>query len=265
MLQPEWEEAAEKLQGHGAQLVWIDATDNANQQVARTFQVQGYPTIVTFPGGAPKTMETARPYPGERKAQALVQYVLAEVDRTGVPKEIPEMVSADILKQECKGQNHICVVAALPHILDTGASGRNQYRDVLANVAKTFRGTAFSFLWFQGSDQPAFEAAMELTFGYPALVAYSMDRNAYAVMHGSFSEKSMTSFLHGVTTGRVPVGKLAKQEVPSVETVEPWDGQDAAPPEEEFDLADIMGWDDEEEEGGDKKEGEEQGGVNEEL
>lgn len=245
MLQPEWEEAAEKLEGHGAQLVWIDATDSANQQLAQAFNVQGYPTMVTFPGGAPKDKGKARPYPGERKAEAIVKYILDEVDRTGIPKEIPELTSSDVLKEECNGHNHICVVAALPHILDSGASGRNQYRELLAKVAKTFRGSAFSFLWFQGGSQPAFETVMELTFGYPAILAYSMDRNAFAVMHGSFTEKGVTSFLHGVTSGRVPVGKLAKQEVPQIEPTEPWDGQDAAPPEEEFDLADIMGWDDE--------------------
>lgn len=251
MLQPEWDQAAEKLEGEGAQMVWVDATDKANEPIAMQFEVTGFPTILILPGGAPKNPSLARQYPGERKASAMVKYVLHEVDQSGVPKEIPELVSPDVLQHECKGSNHICVLAALPHILDSGASGRNKHRELLAKVSKTFRGGAFSFLWFEGGSQPTLESALELTAGFPAMVAYSMDRHAFAVFRGSFDEKKMTSFLHGVTSGRVKVVKLKKEKVPKIEVVEPWDGQDAEAPEEEFDLADIMGSsDDEEEEGG---------------
>ena len=178
------------------------------------------------------------------------------VDRTGVPKEIPELINDDVLKAECKGHNHICVLAALPHIMDSSASGRNHYKDLVTSVSKTFRGSAFSFLWFEGGSQPALEEALELSFGFPALVAYSMDRHAYAVLRGSFSEKAMTSFLHGVTSGRTPVVKLKKEKVPKIESVSPWDGNDAPALEEEFDLSDIMGSsdDDEDEKGAEAKE-----------
>ncbi|CAB9505661.1 Protein disulfide-isomerase A6 [Seminavis robusta] len=256
MLKPEYDEAAAKVDGEGAQLVWVDATDDANKDLANQFQVQGFPTVLVFPGGAPKSVGAARQYQGERKAPEMVKYILAEVDKSGVPKEIPELVSSHVLQTECKGTNHICVLAALPHILDSGAAGRNNYRDLIANVQKKFRGGAYSFLWFQGGDQPELETSLEMTFGFPAMVAYSMDRHAFAVMRGSFGEKSISSFLHGVTSGRVPVAKLAKEKVPKIETTEPWDGQDAAPPEEEFSLDDIMGSsdDDEEASGGSKEE-----------
>jgi protein disulfide-isomerase A6 len=82
-----------------------------------------------------------------------------------------------------------------------------------------------------------------LTFGFPALVAYSLDKGAYTVMRGSFNEKKTTSFLHGVTSGRQPTIKLSK--IPEIVTVEPWDGEDAAPMEDEIPLSEIMGWDDE--------------------
>ena len=111
---------------------------------------------------------------------------------------------------------------------------------MLAKVAKNFRGTAaFTFLWWEGTAQPAFEQALELSFGFPALVAFSMDRQAYAVLHGSFSEKQMTAFLHGITTGRQATIKLS-QPLPKLETVEPWDGKDGAPIEEEFDLSELF-------------------------
>jgi len=116
---------------------------------------------------------------------------------------------------------------------------------LVEQVSKTFRGSAFSFLWFEGGKQPSLEHALDLTFGFPALVAYSMDRNAFAVLRGSFSEKQMTSFLHGVTSGRTSVVKLKQEKEPKIETTEPWDGNDA-PVFEEFSLDDIMGPDDDE-------------------
>ena len=78
MLKPDWDEAAEKLDGEGAQLAWIDATDPANEPLAGRFGVQGFPSILVFPGGAPKVEQTARQYPGERKARDIVQFVLSE-------------------------------------------------------------------------------------------------------------------------------------------------------------------------------------------
>ena len=80
---------------------------------------------------------------------------------------------------------------------------------------------------------------MELTFGAPALVAYSMDRQAYAVLRGSFSLKAVTGFLHSISTGRQRTISLS--ELPKVVQTEPWNGADAPPVEEEMSLSDIMG------------------------
>lgn len=240
-LLPEWEIAASKLDGHGAVLAVVDAT--VEKALAAKYKVNGYPTIKLFPGGAPKKHSDAQDYQGGRKAAEIVQYVLAEVDRTGVPKEILEMTSAKVLEDNCKGHNNLCVLAALPHILDSGAEGRNKYRDLLAKVAKSFRGSAFTFLWFEGSSQPELEQALELTFGFPALVALSLEKQAYAVLRGSFTEKAISSYLTGITTGRQPTIKLEK--LPTPVTVEPWDGKDGVPLEDEIPLSEIMGWDDE--------------------
>jgi protein disulfide-isomerase A6 len=243
-LEPEWRQAAAKLarDAGGKEVVllgWVDAT--VEEQLAALYGVRGYPTIKVFSGGAtPKSHGDAVDYPGERTAKAIVQFMLAEIDRTGAPKEIPELINESILQEACAGANHICVLAALPPILDSGAEGRNKYRNMLAAAAKKFRGSAFSFLWFEGTSQPALEQAMELTFGFTALVAFSMDRQAYAVLRGSFSEKSMTSFLHAITTGRQATVKLRDSVIPKIESVEPWDGLDGAPIEEEFDLSDLF-------------------------
>jgi hypothetical protein len=87
-------------------------------------------------------------------------------------------------------------------------------------------------------------------------VALSLDRQAYAVMHGSFSGKVVTAFLHGVTTGRQSTMKLpsaVSMESLIVPVIEPWDGLDGAPIEEEMSLEDIMGWEDDDSTDDEKK------------
>ncbi len=236
---PEWEEASKKIHGSGASLGIVDAT--VHEDLAQEFRVEGFPTIKVFPGGVNTNgSSSAMEYQGGRQAEQIVQYVLAEVDRSGVPKEIPELVSPDVMDDMCKGgQNTICVFAALPHILDTGADGRNKYRDIVTAASKAVRGMSFQFLWFEGSTQPELENALEMTFGFPAIAAYSIEKGVYAVHRASFTETNIRKFLMGITTGKQATYKIAS--VPSVKTVEPWDGEDGAPYEEEFSLEDIMG------------------------
>jgi protein disulfide-isomerase A6 len=243
-LEPEWEQAASQLYGKGAVLGWVDAA--VEKDLRKVYGVRGYPTMKVFPGGY-KASSDATDYQGERTTSSIVYNALKEVNCVGVPKAVEELTSMTVLQDECSDANHICVLAALPHIMDSGAAGRNKYRDLLAAVSKNFRELSFSFLWFEGTSQPTLGEALELTFGFPAIVAFSMDREAYSVLRGSFSEKGITSFLHGVMTGRQQTIKLS-QALPAVVTITPWDGQDAAPIEEELSLSDIMGWDDDEEE-----------------
>lgn len=244
-LLPEWEIAANKVHGEGAFLGLVDAT--VETELASIYGVTGYPTIKVFPGGK-KTHGDARDYPGERTAPSIARYALEEVDRTGVPKEIPELTSQKVFEEHCRSEkNKLCVLVALPHILDSGAAGRNKYRDVLASVAKGVRGSAFDFVWFEGASQPALEEALELTFGYPAIVALSVEKQAYTVHRGSFSEKAISGFLSSITSGRQRSTILPNMF--DIVTVEAWDGKDGAPIEEEPPLSEIMGWDDDDEQG----------------
>jgi protein disulfide-isomerase A6 len=158
-LHPEWEEAAHKLDGEGVILGWVDAT--AETDLASRYRVQGYPTIKIFPGGPNKTYSDAKDYNYGRESKDIIQAALAEVDRSGVPKDIPELVSQDILDNNCQGQNHLCILVALPHILDSGADGRNKYKDTITSISKSFRGVSCSFLWFEGSSQPELEQNLE--------------------------------------------------------------------------------------------------------
>lgn len=243
-LMPEYERAAQTLASQKADVVLgiVDAT--VQEQLASQFQVQGFPTIKVFPGGA-KRPSSAMEYSGPREKGSIVQYLLNEVDKSGIPKEITELISEEVLLEECgSGTKQICVLAALPHILDSGVEGRNKYRDILTAASKSVRGMSFSFFWFEGGNhQLDLESALELTFGYPALAAYSIDKGVYAVHRSSFTEGNVRKFLLGITSGRQ--GTIAMKAIPRVVTVEPWDGLEGVPFEEES-LEDIMGWDDDE-------------------
>jgi protein disulfide-isomerase A6 len=247
-LLPEWEAAAEALSKSGAMLATVDAT--VEQQLGSEFGVQGYPTIKLFSGGKKSSSKDAVDYQGGRTKEQIVSSILAEVDRSGVPKEIPELVSPAILEDTCGstggGQNVICVLVALPHILETGAEGRNKYKNVMTAASKSVRGMAFEFLWFEGGNhQHKLENDLDLTFGFPAVAAYSMEKQVYAVHRGSFTESNLRKFLMGIMAGKTGTYPMKDDDLVVVET-EPWDGKDGVPIEEES-LADIMGWDDDDE------------------
>lgn len=246
---PEYERAAQTLTSRKADVVLATVDATVEEGLARQFQVQGYPTIKVFPGGINKNAAAAIDYTGGREIESIVSFLLEEVDRSGVPKEIPELISQDILLEECgSGTKQICVLAALPHILDSGVDGRNKYRDILTDASKSVRGMSFSFFWFEGGNhQLDLESALDLTFGYPALAAYSIDKGAYAVQRSSFTEVNIRKFLLGITSGRQ--GTTPIKEIPRVVTAEPWDGLEGVPFEEES-LEDIMGWDDDDDEQG---------------
>lgn len=243
-LLPEWEAASKKLEGEGAQLGVVDAT--VEEDLARQYGVEGFPTIKVFPGGAKKRKSDAMDYEGGRQESQIVQYVLEEVDRSGVPKEIPELIDSKVMDETCvSGRSRLCVLFALPHILDSGAEGRNKYMEIMRGATKAVRGMGFEYAWFEGgSEQGKLEQVLGLEFGFPAVVAYSHKKGVYIPFRFSFQESNIRKFLTGLTSGKQQSFTIS--EVPYVKTVEPWDGKDGVPIEEES-LADIMGddWNDE--------------------
>lgn len=61
-----------------------------------------------------------------------------------------------------RGLSTRSLVAFLPHILDSGAAGRQRHLGMLRDLAAKFRERPFGFLWAQGGAQPALERSLEV-------------------------------------------------------------------------------------------------------
>lgn len=64
-----------------------------------------------------------------------------------------------------------CRHALMPHSPASGKAERNKYVDTLKAVAKLRRRDPFAFLWVEAGAQSEMEKALDLTFGFPAVIA----------------------------------------------------------------------------------------------
>lgn len=232
-LAPEWEEAAKKLHG-SVKLGAVDAT--VATQLASKYGVKGFPTIKLFSAGK---KSKAKEYNGPREAQGIVEYALQTLDAAGVPISIPQITTQKIFQESCVNGAKICVVVTLPHILDSGAKGRNALIDTVSELAKGFRGKPIAFVWSEGGAQPSLENSLDVNYAYPSLSIISIEKKVYATMRSSWSVKNAVTFLNGILSGAEK--KAALGTVPVVVEVGVWDGKDAVAPKEEMSLDDIMG------------------------
>ena len=194
-LAPEWEEAAQRLAG-SVKVGAVDATENG--QLAQKYGVQGYPTIKLFPAG--KKSGKPKDYQGPRDAAGIIEYGLRTLDEAGVPINTPQLVSPKGFEGDCASAK-ICVVMFVPHILDTGAAGRNKLIELFAEIGKTMRGKPVSFVWSEAGAQPALEEGLEVNQNYPTLSILSAEKKVYATMRASWGKK--TASLSSTVSSRV--------------------------------------------------------------
>ena len=228
-LAPHWEKAAGEL-GGVARLGAVDAT--VYQQLAGKYGVKGYPTIKVFKPGKKSAPDD---YNGGRTSGDIVLYAknLAETVVPAKPKAIHQLTSAAVWDETCAADT--CLVAVLPHILDSGAKGRNAYLDTLRKVAATHAKKPFTYLWTEMGQQSAVEEALTGAFGGiafpPALVAVNARKSRYAMMTGAFSEDGIGRFISGIVSGAERTSALDK--MPAVVDVPQWDGKDGQLPQED--------------------------------
>jgi len=245
-LKPAWISAAKELKGEvnfGA----VNCDDASNRDLCSEYGVQGFPTLKYL-----EPNKEAAKYSGMRDAKTIIDFARTKYKKT-IAVPAAEMTSQDMFEERCTGSEshprkyHMCLVGFLPDILDTQASGRNAYIEMMNNVSRTHAGAPYSFLWVSAGSQPELEANFNIGgFGYPALAAYSPKKNAYASLKGGFSIQEIDNLIKDLRKGKIAVGAI-KGDLAKIKTVAAWDGKDASVQvEEEFSLEDIMGSDEEE-------------------
>ena len=83
-------------------------------------------------------------------------------------------------------------------------------------------------------------------YGYPALIAFNPSKAKYANLKSAFEDKPVKAFIESVRLGFERVADVSGP-LAAVEARAPWDGSDGEEvAADEFDLADLMGDDEEE-------------------
>ncbi len=78
--------------------------------------------------------------------------------RVCVCAQVVEATNADVVDENCK--NSLCLFAFLPHILDSGAAGRNEFLDVLRAVSEKLKNRPLRYVWAEALKQPRLEQAL---------------------------------------------------------------------------------------------------------
>lgn len=200
-LKPKWEQAARQNSNDSLVFAKIDCT--TQQGPCGSYGVQGYPTIKVFsPGGK------VEDYSGAREISALLDYGLARARSVKPPKPVSFLENADKFDEYCVQESGVCIIAILPHVMDSGPEGRVKYVKLLKEVHRKHSGKPLVFLWAQAGDQFALEEKLNLGFGYPAVVAINHGRKMYGVMRDSFDEAGVDRFVTGLMSGHVSLYKL---------------------------------------------------------
>lgn len=227
-LEPEFKAAAKELLGSGVQLGALDAT--VHQSVASEYGIKGFPTLKIFRPGS-KSSNDATDYQGDRTSSSIVSSALEALEKAGgAVATTVEFTDQTTIMDHCAGQS-ICVIAVIPPLLDSGKLGRNNYILMLEDAAKSARGKPVRFGWLAGGANAEWETKLDLSFGYPAMVAVHFSKERFAVMRGSFSAKGIKRFLDGVFSGSERT--MPYDSLPELKTTTPWDGEDAPFEEQE--------------------------------
>ncbi|ELW72031.1 Protein disulfide-isomerase A6 [Tupaia chinensis] len=256
-LEPEWASAATEVKEQTKGKVKLAAVDaTVNQGLASRYGIRGFPTIKIFQRG-----ESPVDYDGGRTRSDIVARALDLFSDNAPPPELLEIVNEDVAKKTCE-EHQLCVVAVLPHILDTAQSDLesavgmggfgspamaaiNARKMKFALLKGSFSEQGINeflrWLWTEAGAQSDLESALGIGgFGYPAMAAINARKMKFALLKGSFSEQGINEFLRELSFGRGSTAPVGGGAFPAIFEREPWDGRDGElPVEDDIDLSDV--------------------------
>ena len=200
-LKPKYESAARNNSNPQIKFARINCDDNRG--TCGQYAVQGYPTLKIFlPGGK------VEDYNGGRDESSLLNIAESFAKNLVPPKPLAFLENHAKYEDYCVKEGGICLIAFLPHIMDSGIDGRKKYKKTLEELHRKHRSKPIKFLWAQAGDQFGLEEKLNLGFGYPAVVAVSDKKQMYGVMRDSFDSKGLDRFVTGLMSGHVSLYKI---------------------------------------------------------
>ncbi|KAI3364236.1 hypothetical protein L3Q82_011037, partial [Scortum barcoo] len=221
-LEPEWAAAATAVKEQTKGRVRLGAVDaTVHQAVSSRYGIRGFPTIKIFRKG-----EEPEDYQGGRSRGDIIERAMDLFSDNAPAPELLEILNEDILKKTCE-DSQLCIIGVLPHILDTGAAGRNGYLEVMMKMSEKYKKKMWGWLWTEAGAQMELEASLGIGgFGYPAMAAINTRKMKFALLRGSFSETGIHEFLRELSVGRGSTATFGGGSMPKIHTVEAWDGKD---------------------------------------
>jgi protein disulfide-isomerase A6 len=92
----------------------------------------------------------------------------------------------------------LCIVAFLPHIMDSSDEERRVYLEIIRGVVNNFRDKPVSFLWSQAGDHQELQDQFSLYSGFPAVLLINPLRRVFSVMKSSFTEENFEEWLQDI-------------------------------------------------------------------
>ncbi|GAW81107.1 protein disulfide isomerase [Plasmodium gonderi] len=200
-IHPMFDELAKKVANmKNARIAKIDAT--VEQRSAQTYGINHYPSFRLFPSGNKKS-HSAVDYNDSRTVDDLYQFFLKYYTEK---KEVIQLTSQQVFDEYC--EKDVCLLAILPNKEDTELSYFKSYIQILNSVIKDVSRLPVSLLWTQAGDQLDIVQKLNLTFGFPTVIAISFSKNVYSILKGNYSENSIKNFITQMMMGKASVDNL---------------------------------------------------------
>jgi len=101
-LEPEYKSAASQLRGQKVNLGLVDAT--AEEELARRFEVKGFPTLKIFNYGLQNKKDSkAQDYNGARTSAAIVDYLTNLAEAADIEPDVYEVIKQGAYDDYCQG------------------------------------------------------------------------------------------------------------------------------------------------------------------
>ncbi|CRG96392.1 protein disulfide isomerase, putative [Plasmodium gallinaceum] len=200
-IHPMFDELAKKVSHlKNAKIAKIDAT--VEQRTAQTYRISHYPSFRLFPAGN-KNSHSAIDYNDSRTIEDLYQFFLKHYVEK---KELIQLTSQQVFDEYC--EKGVCLLAFLPNKEDTEPTYFKSYISILKNVLKDVNNLPVTLMWTQAGDQLDIVQKLNLTFGFPTVIALSFSKNVYSILKGNYSESSIKNFITQMMMGKSSVENL---------------------------------------------------------